>query len=228
MTLAARRLGSSDGIEPHRPQTLAHFGLRQVGEANAKRLRVGELDVGFARAAELAVELDRVADVDHHQKGRPAFGSGERAGVTIGLAASADHGVVPATGAAHGGAAPFRFLLLVGRRLQDKRFGFCGRLRVAPLLGFEHERTTTIQVDAADRRVAVLFLEVDVALEDVGVVGVVRPAGLRLRHFQQRAQLGQEELVVGSFGGRGCFPALDELFWRHGKAAPHWLASVPV
>ena len=57
---------------------------------------------------------------------------------------------------------------------------------------------------------AVAVVEDDAALEDVGVVRVVRPGGIGPRHVQDVAQLGEEELVVGALGGRRAQPAVDE------------------
>ena len=60
--------------------------------------RVGERRVGGAGARELGIELDRVADVDHEQERRAAFGGGQRAGIALGLAAGAQHRVVETLG----------------------------------------------------------------------------------------------------------------------------------
>jgi hypothetical protein len=59
--------------------------------------------------------------------------------------------------------------------------------------------------------VPVAVLERDGALEDVGVLLVVRPGGIGARDAELVAQLGEEELVVGALRGAGGLPALQEV-----------------
>ena len=94
MTRAAVRAGSSaSGSDQTRREAVADGGVAQVVEADAEAGGVGEVGVVLAGAGEVGEELDVVADVDGDEEGRVFVG--ERAGVGLGLAAGADHGVVP-------------------------------------------------------------------------------------------------------------------------------------
>jgi hypothetical protein len=94
VTRASWRVGSSESGSSQTAAGARGFGVAQVFEADAVRARVGEGRVGGAAAGELGVQLDDVADIDHHQEGRPAFLGGQGAGVVLGLAAGAQQGVV--------------------------------------------------------------------------------------------------------------------------------------
>ena len=50
----------------------------------------------------------------------------------------------------------------------------------------------------------------DAALEDVGVIAGVFVGRLGLVDFQQRAEVGDEELVIGALGAAGVAPAGEE------------------
>lgn len=78
----------------------------QLPEEDAEVARTGEREIGLACEGKVSEELDGVTDVDDYEKRRPSFGGGEGLGVAFGLSAGAEHGGVPAAGAAHGCAAP--------------------------------------------------------------------------------------------------------------------------
>jgi hypothetical protein len=134
-------------------------------------------------------------DVDDDQEGRPALVVRQRLGVGLGLAAGADHGVVPGGGAADGGA----FLRFPGGGGEEGEL--LGALLVAALLGFEREAAALVEIDAAGAAGAVGVAEGDGALEDVGVAGVVGLARVRTRDVQEIAEFREEELIVGALGG---------------------------
>ena len=130
---------------------------------------------------ELGVQLDDVADIDHHQEGRPALVGRQGAGVVLGLGAGAQQGVVETACAAD-----------------------------LELLRFQHEGAAAVAVDAAFGAAAVAVAEDDAALEDVGVVaGVVLRRFGRL-DAEQTAQFAHETLGIGQLGARCGTPAGDE------------------
>ena len=132
--------------------------------------RVGVGRVGGARAAELGIELDVAADVGDHDEGRPALGSGQGAGVLVGLVVGAQHGLVPAGG-------------IEGP---------------AGLLGFADEGTAAVEVDVAAADAAVGLADVHPALEHVAVVAGVAAGRLGRGQIEQGGEFGKEELVVGA------------------------------
>ena len=189
VTFAEARAGSSAcGLAPESGEALADgaagvaFGA-QFGQPDAVRARIGEGRVGGAGTGEVGIELDDVADIDDNEKRRPAFRRRQRAGVTLGLAAGALHGVVEAPG---GGAG-------------------------LDLLGFEHEVAALVAVDAAGGFAAVAVAEGDAALEDVGVVARVFACRVGRLDAEQAAEVGDEELVVGELGAVGVLPAGEEV-----------------
>ena len=52
--------------------------------------------------------------------------------------------------------------------------------------------------------------EWDVALEDIGVLGVIIDGGLGAGYANEVAQFGKEQLVIGAFSGAGMLPAFDK------------------
>ena len=160
--------------------------------------RIGERDVGAAGAGELGVELDAVADIDDEQQRRAAFAGGQGAGVLLGLAAGASmassHAALPRW------AVPFFAALAFGLVALGERLG--GFAFLDALLGFEDEAAALVEVDAAGAGGAVAVMKGDAALEDVGVVGVVGRGRVGPRNAEQIAELGEEELVVGTLRRR--------------------------
>ena len=65
------------------------------------------------------------------------------------------------------------------------------------LFRFEHEAAAFVEVDPFGRVGAVEVIEADVAFEDVGVLAVVLHGRIGPRDFDDVAQFGEEELVVG-------------------------------
>ncbi len=84
----------AERVGPQRVQSRADGGVGQLLQADAVAARVGKGGVGGAAAAEFGVELDDVAHVHHHHKGRAAFGRGQGAGVVFGLLAGFEQGFV--------------------------------------------------------------------------------------------------------------------------------------
>ena len=153
-------------VEPDAAQAFADGRVAQVVERDAVAARVGEGRVGGARARELRVQLDAVADVHDDHERRAPFGRGQGAGVALGLAAGAQEGVVEALG-----------------------------LHVAAqLLGLQHEGAAAVQVDAAGAGAAVAVAEGDRALEHVVLFGRgVRGVHLKQRaQVEQEALRGRQ------------------------------------
>ena len=151
-----------------------------------------------------------MADVDHDEKRRAAFVGRQGAGVLLGLAASAEHGVVPTCGAARA-VSPFPLrpaLLLLGR--QERRF----LLLLDALFRFQHKAPALVQIDAPRRVRPVQVVEQHVAFKDVRIPAVVLDRRLRPRDFQHVAQLGQEQLVIGPLRAAGFGPPRDKFLNR--------------
>ena len=89
------------GVGPGQLQALADFGTGEILQPDAVRAGIGEGEIGLAGAGKFAVDLQRMADIDHDEKGGPALLLRQRPGILLGLAAGGEHGVVPAGGAAH-------------------------------------------------------------------------------------------------------------------------------
>jgi hypothetical protein len=92
------------GVGPHRAHSLADLLALEIGEGESVRAGVGEREVRLAGAREVGVQLDRVADVDDDHERRIALARRQRAHVLLGLAAGAEHRIIPACGAAARGA----------------------------------------------------------------------------------------------------------------------------
>jgi hypothetical protein len=111
---------------------------------------IGVRRVGGAAAAELGVDLDDVANVDHQQERRPALMGGQRAGLRLGLGAGAQQRFIEAA----------------------------SRCAGANLLGFEHEGVAPVAVDPPFAAAAVAARQRDAALEHLGVVAGVFARGV--------------------------------------------------
>ena len=157
------------GVGPGQLQALPDFGAGEIVQPDAVRAGIGEGEVGLAGAGKFAVELERMADIDHDEKGRPALLLRQRPGVLLGLAAGGEHGLVPAGRAAHrrppapsggvsrtSGSAAWRSLPCLASRTKQPRLYRSMRPRAGA---------------------AVAVVEGDGALEDVGVVAVVGAGG---------------------------------------------------
>ena len=186
-------------VEPDGAETVADELGFELFEPDAVSKGIGERDVRLPGARKIGEELDGIADIHHHQEGRPALGSGERFGVLLGLIAGAEHGLIPSGGAAHGGSA-------APRDLEEQR-GFSG---FAALFGFEHEAALFVEVDEAGARNAGRVAERNGTFEDVVIPIAVGDSGVGTRDFQVVAEFGEEEGVVGPLGGARVLPPLDK------------------
>ena len=167
-------------VQPNRAQALADGFIAQIGKLDAMRTRVGKRRVGCAGARELSIEFDHVADIDHQQKRRTAFGGGQCARILLGLPAGAQQRIVESFA-----------------RLPD-------------LLRFEYIRGAAIAVDKARRFGAVTVAESDAALEHVGVVARVLARRVGRGQVEQRTQFMHEQLIVGALRAAGGLPACYE------------------
>ena len=94
------------GVGPDEGEAVADGGVGEVVEADAEAGGVGEVGVVLAGAGEVGEELDILADGDGDQEGRVLVGEGT--GVGFGLAAGADHRVVPGRASGRRAGAPGR------------------------------------------------------------------------------------------------------------------------
>ncbi|MBK1631588.1 hypothetical protein CKO31_12705 [Thiohalocapsa halophila] len=169
-------------VQPDGTQALADLGPAQVLQIDPVRERVRIGDVVGTGAGEVDVDADVAADVGHQQEGRAALLRRQGAGVAAALGVGLEHGRVP------GG----------------------GLHAQARLLGLQHEAAATVAVDAPDALATVGLVEGDAALEDIGVLRLVRLRRVRRRQAEQSRELGDEELVVGQLGAIRLLPAGDE------------------
>jgi hypothetical protein len=133
-------------------------------------------------------------------------GGRQGAGILLGLAAGAEHGIVPSRRAARA-VPPFAFgpqLLLPSR--QDRG----GVVLQDALFRLQDKAPSLVQIDPPRRVRAVQIVEQHVALEDVRIAGVVLDRRLRPGDLQHVAQFGEEKLIVGPFRAAGVRPTLDE------------------
>src|SRR5699024_8196994 len=145
---------------------------------------------------------DDVAHVHHHDERRPPFVAGQSAHVGFGLAAGAEHDVIPAPAAAPAVALAAQSAAL-GCRLRER---FAGFLRLDALLGFQHEAAAFVEVDVAARLGAVRVREEDGFLEYIGVALDLGARRIGAGHAEDAAELGEENLVVGPLGPAGPRP----------------------
>lgn len=82
---------------------------------------------------------------------------------------------------------------------------------LAALLGFEDEAIAFIEVDPTGGGGTVRVVEGRGAFEHVGVLGCLRRSGIGTRHADEVAELEQEGLKVGAFGGARVFPTANEI-----------------
>jgi len=169
-------------VVPHGLEAGTDFRPGKVVEPDAVAARVGKGRIAAAGAGEFGVELDDVADIDDDQEGRAAFIRRQVAGVVLGLAAGAQHGVVEHAGLEAG----------------------------ADFLDLADEGGAPVAVDEAVAGAAVAVVKNDAALEDVGVVAGVFVGRLGFVDFHQLAEIGDEKPVVGALGAAGIAPAGEE------------------
>ncbi len=132
---------------------LEHQGSYETQSAAVAAIAgaVGELGVALPLAGKVGIGLDHMADIDDDQEGRPAIGARHGAGITVGLIAGAQHGVIPASAAALAVALPlFRGVSFQGNGQQGKLVVIAVSA-VDALLGLHDERPASVQVDKAAR-----------------------------------------------------------------------------
>ena len=193
-----------EGVEPDGAEAVANELEREVFEADAVGEGIGEGDVGLAGAGEIGEEFDGIADVDDDEEGGPALVGGERFGVLLGLIAGTEHGLIPAGGIASGGSATVR---------DFEEEGWFGSR--AALFGFEDEAAAFVEIDETGAGEAGRVTEGYGALEDVVILGGVGDGRVGARDFQVVAEFGEEECVVGPFGGGRVAPPIDEFMGQH-------------
>ena len=196
------------GVGPDEAQPVADVGVAQVVEADAEAGGVGEVGVVLAGAGEVGEELDDVADVDDDEEGRPALVGGQRAGVGLGLAAGAHHGVVPAAGAADGGA--FARLGLRCRRRAANCSSSCWRPEPCLRLAVT-KSVAPIQVDRAGAGRAVRVGNLTGYSNAVAIArGIACGRAGPIDASARRTARIDERLEVGALGGAGLRPPRDE------------------
>ena len=91
---------------------------------------------------------------------------------------------------------------------------------LAALLGFEDEVAALVEVDETAGDGAVEIADFNGLVEDVGVEVLDAGGGIGAFDFEEVAKLGEEELIVGAFGGVGLLPARKEVRAdrRHGRS----------
>ncbi len=144
-----------------------------------------------------------MADIRHDDERRVMLGGRQVAHVELGLPLRLVHGRVP-TRRAPDGRPPAH------PPVWRQRERLVGLDSIAALLGLEHEAIALAEVDPLDRRRSVRVREWDGALEDVGILLVVRTGGIRPGDVEEITQLVQEHRVVGTLRGARGFPAPEE------------------
>ena len=140
-----------EGRRPDLGEAGADFGPCEVFEQNPAARRIGKMAVARPAQAEIGEQLDRVADIDHDQEGRPAFPGRQGAGIGLRLHAGLPHGALPVCAAPDGHSPPC-----------PRRGRSGGGAVVAPLLGFQDEASALVKIDAAraDRAVSAGYMTV--------------------------------------------------------------------
>ena len=151
-------------IAPQLDEKIARFLPAQIVEKNAKALAVGKLGIVAALAGEIGIELEAMADIAHHDEGRPFVRRRQMAGIVLGLLAGIEHEHVPLPAGA-----PRRWGIGC-EKVAVCAFDLLGAALEPRLLGFEHEGAALVEIDAALGRRAVGIAEGDGALEDIVVV----------------------------------------------------------
>ena len=121
-------------------------------------------------------------------------------GVLFGLIAGTKHGFIPSGCPTDTGAAT------AGRLEQERGFIEFD----AALLGFQNEAALFVQVDESGAGETAGIAESYWPLEYVIVVATVRDGWIGTGDVEIVAQLRKEQLVIGSLGGGGVLPPLDE------------------
>ena len=183
------------GIRPEEAETGADFFISEIGQPDAKGARVGKWEIGFARLREVAVKLERVADIHDDDEGRIVIGDG--ADIALGLPARLDHGIVPRVGAAHGlrGFFARQETGFLGGEFELRGLG----LGFLKLFGFEDEAFLFVEINASvGGRVVGMFFD-DGKLEKITGVRMIVGAW----NCEQVAKLKQERLRVRPLGRAG-------------------------
>jgi hypothetical protein len=198
-------------IEPDRAEAIADLGVAQIAEIDAEPGAIGKLAVIFSLAGKVGEDLDRMADIDDQDEGRPAMVGGKRARILFGLLAGVAHQYVPAPLRAAAAARLWR-----DEARQDGLLGKCdllGAAEFAALLCFEHEAAALVEIDPPMAGFPGLVVERHGTLEDVIIPMSGRRGGFRLGKVEQAAQLGQEEGKIRPLGAAFVrYPARDEPF----------------
>lgn len=101
--------------------------------------------------------------------------------------------MIPALGIANGGA--FSKLPL------DRQAGFIeAGLLLAALFGFEDEGFAAVEVDEVGRDLIEAVVEFDGVVEGVAVLLGIVGGGIGAGDFEEVAEFGEEDLIVGAFG----------------------------
>ena len=133
-------------VGPDQAKTFAGRLIAQVLQSDPVAVAIGKLGVALALAGKVGVNLNHMAHVHNQQEGRPAILTRYGAGVSDGLIAGAEHGVIPSRTSA----LPMALALGGGHISQEGQL----RLRVGlgacgALLGLHHEMPGAVQVDEA-------------------------------------------------------------------------------
>jgi hypothetical protein len=191
-------------VGPDQAEAFTDLGIAQAVERDAEALCVRELAIVLSGQAEVAIELEAVADIDDDQERRPAVVCRKRLGVALGLTPSALHGDAPVLGAPDGGAFPCR-----GFHATEKGQLFF-ELLIRTLLRLHDEGVAAIQVDRAGAGRAIRVGEPDRVFEPVVIARGIGGSRARPIDAQHVAQLRGEQLKVGALGGAGSGPTDDE------------------
>ncbi len=194
-------------VEPDAAETLADGGVAEIIEAEAEAARIGISLVGAASLGEVGIDLDAVADIDDEEEGRGRFVGGEVAGVALGLAFGAPHGVVPCRAVADGAGFLLSLDLGAGGDGGEREIGLLG-FRRDELLRLQHEAAAAVEIEAAIGGEAGAGGDLHRELEGIAA-GV---AILGARDAEEIGQLGEEELGIGALAGRGHGPTGEEGF----------------
>ncbi len=159
---------------------------------------------------EIGEEFEGVADIDEDDEGWGRLGGGEIAGVALGLRAGFEHGAAVEIGAGRAGP-------IGGGKIEGELAFGGGRGGLVfgagvdrGLFRFEDETAAAVEVDLADGDAAIGVVERDGAFEDVGVFSAVGAGGIGVRESEQVAELGEEEILVGTLRALGVGPAGDK------------------
>ena len=127
-----------------------------------------------------------MSNVNDNQKGGPAFIQRQGAGILFGLSLGFDHGQIPPLGTAYGGASfgglPSNTLLV------DSQRRFLAGL-ITSLLCLTDKMPLLVEINPAIAGATIAMAEGDAALEDIGIVPVIRTRRFWSRDIQEFAQL---------------------------------------